>query len=49
MSRCDFQPFAMLKAVLNDRRFNSSNEIKEMIPNVRDELTVDEVQSVFYN
>jgi hypothetical protein len=34
---------------LEDREFNSSDEIEEGIPKVWDELTFDEVQSVFHN
>jgi hypothetical protein len=46
---CDFWLFEMLKGVLKDREFNSSDEIKEAITQVLDELAFDEVQSVFHN
>jgi hypothetical protein len=39
----------MLNGVLKDREFNSSDGIKEAIMRVWDELTFDEVQSVFHN
>jgi hypothetical protein len=38
-----------LKEALKDREFNSSGEIEEMITNACDELTFNEVQSVFHN
>jgi hypothetical protein len=39
----------MLKGVLKGRKFNSSDEIEEGITKVWDELTFDEVESVFHN
>jgi hypothetical protein len=39
----------MLKRVLKDREFSSSDEIEEVITTVWDELTFDEVQSVLHN
>jgi hypothetical protein len=39
----------MLKGVLKDRKVNSSDENEEVITKVCDELTLDEVQSVFHN
>jgi hypothetical protein len=39
----------MLKGVLEDRDFNSSDGIEEAITKVWDELTFDEVQSAFHN
>jgi hypothetical protein len=39
----------MLKGVLKDREFNSSDEIEEAIMKVRNELTFNEVQSIFHN
>jgi hypothetical protein len=39
----------MLKGVLKDCEFNSSDEIEEAITKAWDELTFDEVQSVFHN
>jgi hypothetical protein len=38
-----------LRGVLKDRDFDSGDEIDEAIPRVWDELTFDEVQSVFHN
>jgi hypothetical protein len=48
-SPCDFWLFGMLKGVLKDREFNSSDEIQEAIMKEWDELIFDEVQSVFHN
>jgi hypothetical protein len=41
--------FGMLKRVLKDRDFHSSDRIEEMITKVWDGPTFDEVQSVFHN
>jgi hypothetical protein len=41
--------FEILKGVLKDRECNSSDEIEVAITKVWDELTFDEVQSVFHN
>jgi hypothetical protein len=51
LSPCDFWLFGirMLKGILKDREFNSSNEIEEATTKVWDDLTFDEVQSVFHN
>jgi hypothetical protein len=38
----------MLKGVLKDREFNSSDEIEEAITNVWHELSFDETRSVFH-
>jgi hypothetical protein len=39
----------MLKEVLKDRKFNSSDNIKSAIMKVWDEQTFDEVHSVLHN
>jgi hypothetical protein len=39
----------MLKGVLKDCEFNSSDEIEKVITKAWDELTFDEVQRVFHN
>jgi uncharacterized FlaG/YvyC family protein len=39
----------MVKAVLKDREFNSSDEIEKAIVKVWDKLTFDEVESIFHN
>jgi hypothetical protein len=39
----------MLKGVWKDREFNSSNEIAEAVMKVWDEVTFDEMQSVFHD
>jgi hypothetical protein len=51
ISPYDFWLFGirMLKIILKYREFNSSDKIEEAITKVWDELTFDEVQSVFHN
>jgi hypothetical protein len=49
ISHCDFWPFEMLKGVLKNHEFNSSDGVEEVIMKVWDGLTIDEVQSVFHN
>jgi hypothetical protein len=39
----------MLKRVMKDHWLNSNNEIEEVIASARNELTFDDVQSVFRN
>jgi hypothetical protein len=39
----------MLKGILKDQEFHSHDEIEEAIPMTRNDLTFDEVQSVFHN
>jgi hypothetical protein len=39
----------MLKGILKDREFHSHDEIEEAIKMAWNDLTFDEVQSVFYN
>jgi hypothetical protein len=39
----------MLKGILKDREFHSHDEIEEAITMVSNDLTFDEVQSVFHN
>jgi hypothetical protein len=48
-SSCDLWFLGMLKGVLKDREFNSSNEIEKGIMKVWDELTFDEVQTISHN
>jgi hypothetical protein len=45
----DFRLFGMLKGILKDHEFNSSDEIEEAITTVWDILTVDNVHSVLQN
>jgi hypothetical protein len=45
----DFWRFGMLKGILKDREFTSSDEIQEAILNVWKDLTLEDVQSVFRN
>jgi hypothetical protein len=49
LSPCDFWLFGMLKGILKDREFHSHDEIEEAITMAWNDLTFDEVQSVFYN
>jgi hypothetical protein len=49
ISPCDFWLFGMLKEVLNDGEFNSSDEIEEARMKVWDELTFDDLQSALHN
>jgi hypothetical protein len=39
----------MMKGVLKDRKFDSSSKIEQTITKAGNELTFDDVQSVFYN
>jgi hypothetical protein len=49
LSPCDFWLFGMLKGILKDREFRSRDEIEEAITMAWNDLTFDEVQSVFHN
>jgi hypothetical protein len=49
ISPCQFRLFGILKGILKDRELTSSDEIKEAIPNVWNDLTFHDVQSVFRN
>jgi hypothetical protein len=49
LSPCDFWLFGMLKGILKDREFHSHDEIEEAIMMAWNDLTFDEVQSVFHN
>jgi hypothetical protein len=46
---CDFWLFGLLKGVLKDREFTASDGIEQAITKVWDELTFNEVQSIFHN
>jgi hypothetical protein len=46
---CDFWIFGMLKGVLKDSEFNSSDQIEKAIAKVWDEPTFNEVWSIFHN
>jgi hypothetical protein len=47
ISLCYLWLFGMLKQILRDREFFSSDEIKDAIAQLRNDLTFDDVQSVF--
>jgi hypothetical protein len=49
LSPCDFWLFGLLKGTLKDREFHSHDEIEEAIMMAWNDLTFNEVQSVFYN
>jgi histone-lysine N-methyltransferase SETMAR len=49
LSPCDFWLFGMLKGILKDRGFHSHDEIEEVITMAWNDLTFNEVQSVFHN
>jgi hypothetical protein len=49
ISPCDFWLFGMLKGLLKDDEFNSSDEREEAITSVSDGLIFSEVQSVCRN
>jgi hypothetical protein len=49
LSPCDFWFFGMLKGILKNREFHSYDEIEEVITMAWNDLTFDEVQSVFHN
>jgi histone-lysine N-methyltransferase SETMAR len=49
ISQCDLWSFGRLKGILNDREFESSEQIEEAITQVRDGLTVEGGLSVFQN
>jgi hypothetical protein len=46
ISPCDFWLFGMLKQILRDREFSSSDEIEDAIAQVWNDLTFDDVPSV---
>jgi hypothetical protein len=47
ISLCDFWLFGVLKQVERDRDFSSSDEIEDVIAQVWNDLTFDDVQSAF--
>jgi hypothetical protein len=49
ISPCDFWLFGMLKGILNVREFVSSEEIEVAIADMWNDLTSDDVQSIFRN
>jgi hypothetical protein len=46
---CDFWLFGTLKGILKDREYHSPDEIEEAITMAWNDLTFNEVQSVFHN
>jgi hypothetical protein len=49
LSPCDFWLFGMLKGIQEDRELHSHDEIEEAITMAWNDLTFDEIQSVFRN
>jgi hypothetical protein len=49
LSPCDFWLFWMLKGILKDQEFHAHDEIEEAITMAWNDLTFDEVQSIFHN
>jgi hypothetical protein len=47
ISPCDFWLFGVLKQILRDREFSSSNKIEDVIAQAWNDLTFDDVQSAF--
>jgi hypothetical protein len=49
ISLCDFWLFGLLKGILMDHEFTSSDEIEEAITTTWNDLTLDDMQSVYRN
>jgi hypothetical protein len=49
LSPCDFWLFGMLKQKIKDRVFQTVEKIMIAVHRVWDELTLDDLQSVFFN
>jgi hypothetical protein len=49
ISQCDFWLFGVLKQILRDREFSSSDESEDAIAQVWNNLTFDDIQSVFWD
>jgi histone-lysine N-methyltransferase SETMAR len=49
LSPCDFWPFEMLKQKIRDQVFQTVEEIMTAVHRVCNELTLDDLQSVFFN
>jgi histone-lysine N-methyltransferase SETMAR len=49
ISPCDFWLFGLLKGITKDREFHSHDEIEEAITVAWNDLTFEEVQSLFYH
>jgi hypothetical protein len=49
LNPCDFWFFGILKGILKDREFHSHDEVEGAITMAWNDLTFDEVQSVFHN
>jgi hypothetical protein len=49
MSPCDFWRFALLKGIMKDRKFHFHEEIEEAITVAWNDLTFEDVQSIFYD
>jgi hypothetical protein len=49
ISPCDFWLFGLLKGIMKDRKFHSHDEIEEAITVAWNNLTFEDVQSIFYD
>jgi histone-lysine N-methyltransferase SETMAR len=49
ISPCDFWFFGLLKGIMKDREFHSHEEIEEAITAAWNNLTFQDVQSIFYD
>jgi transposase len=49
ISPCEFWLFGLLKGIMKDRKFHSHEEIEEAITVAWDDLTFEDVQSIFYD
>jgi hypothetical protein len=49
MSPCDFWLFSLLKGIFKDREFSSSEQIEKAITHVWNDLSFEDVRSVFQN
>jgi hypothetical protein len=49
ISPCDFWLFGLLKGIMKRREFHSHEEIEEAITVAWNDLTVEDVQSIFYD
>jgi hypothetical protein len=49
LSPCDFWPFGMMKQKIKDRVCQTIRELMTAVHRVWDDLTLDDLQSVFFN
>jgi histone-lysine N-methyltransferase SETMAR len=49
ISPCDSWLFGLLKGIMNDRKFHSHQEIEEAMTVAWDDLSFEDVQSIFFD